>query len=274
MGETVNEDKVNVKIIVASHKDTPVPHGGMYLPVLAGSSLHEEIPEGFTADNTGENISVLNNMYSELTALYWGWKNLPDITKETSYIGLVHYRRLFGTKNKGEITYEQISKFLGKKKIFVPNQREYLIDTLRAHYCHTHGSETLDECEKVVARLCPDYMKSFDKALSRSHGYMFNMMIMRGDLADEYLTWLFEILNELTLNVDSSGMDDFDKRYPGRISELLFNVWLEYQMENDKIKHSDIKVLPWYTTTGDKTLEKAGALLKGKFKGEKYHKSF
>jgi len=54
----------------------------------------------------------------------------------------------------------------------------------------------------------------------------------------------------------------------------LFNVWLEYQLENNRIKHSDIKVLPWYTTTGEKTVDKAKALLRAKFKGEQYHKSF
>ncbi|SCW35628.1 hypothetical protein SAMN02910456_00702 [Ruminococcaceae bacterium YRB3002] len=246
----------------------------MYLPVFAGSALHETVPDGFTADNEGENISFLNPMYSELTALYWGWKNLPDITKEDSFIGLVHYRRLFGTKRKGAISYEDIAKYLKKKKIFVPTAREYFVDTLKAHYCQTHGSATLDECEKVLAELCPEYLKSFDRALGKSSGYMFNMMILRGDVADQYLTWLFRILYELTLRVDSSGMDDFDKRYPGRISELLFNVWLDHMIEQGEIRHSDIKVLPWYTTTGENTIEKAEALLKAKFKGEKYHKSF
>jgi len=274
MGEQVTENRVNIKIIVASHKAADVPSDEMYIPVLAGSSLHEEIPEGFTPDNEGENISFLNPLYSELTALYWGWKNLPDITKESSYLGLVHYRRLFGSKHKGAITYNDIAKYLGKKKIFVPRAREYFVDTLGAHYRHTHGSLALDECEKVIGDFCPDYLKSFDRALSRSSGYMFNMMIMRGDIADEYLSWLNKILYELTLRVDSGNMDDYDKRYPGRIAELLLNVWLDYQLQEGHLKNSDIKVLPWYSTDGDKTIEKAEALLKAKFKGEKYHKSF
>ena len=270
----MGDEKYKIRIIVASHKEAPVPEGDMYLPVLAGSSLREDIPEGFTADNEGENISFLNPLYSELTALYWGWKNIPDITDDSSYLGLVHYRRLFGSRRSGAIGYEKISRYLGKKKVFVPVAREYFVDTLRAHYCHTHGSEALDECEKILEQYYPEYMKSFDRALSRSSGYMFNMMIMRGDLANSYLTWLFKILYELTLKVDSSGMDDYDKRYPGRIAELLFNVWLDYQIEEGAVKRSEIKVLPWYTTTGEKTAEKAKALLKAKFKGEQYHKSF
>ncbi len=270
----MESSKFNIRIIVASHKEADVPHGDMYLPVFAGSSLHEKIPAGFTADNTGENISFLNPLYSELTALYWAWKNLPGITGEDSYLGLVHYRRLFGNRHKGAVTYEDIAGYLGRKKVLVPRARNYVVDTLKAHYCHTHGSMTLDECGRVIADLHPNYLKSFDDALSRSSGYMFNMMIMRGDLMDKYLTWLFDILYELTLRVGSNGMDDYDKRYPGRISELLFNVWLDHELKTGGLKHHDIKVLPWYSTTEDKTAEKAKAMLRAKFKGEKYHNSF
>ena len=266
--------KYNVRIIVASHKEAPMPEDEMYLPVFAGSALHEEIPEGFQADNEGENISFLNPLYCELTALYWGWKNLPDVTSENSYIGLVHYRRLFGSKRSGAVKYSDIEKFLGKKKIFLPTAREYFIDTLRAHYCNTHGSETLDECEKLIGELCPQYLQSFNRALEKSSGYMFNMMIMRGDVADRYLRWLTDILYALTLRIDSSRMDDFDKRYPGRIAELLLNVWLDHELASGDLKHKDIKVLPWFSTGEDKTVEKGKAYLKAKFKGEKYHKSF
>ena len=265
---------MDIKILVATHKEAPMPEDEMYLPVFAGSALVDTIPDGYQADNEGESISFLNPLYSELTALYWGWKNIPDITSEDHYLGLVHYRRLFGTSRKGAVTRDGIERYLGKTKVFVPKARKYYIDTLKAHYCHTHGSAALDACEEIIRELSPEYMDSFDRALSRSYGYMFNMMIMRGDILDKYLTWLFKILYELTLRIDSSGMDDYDKRYPGRIAELLLNVWLEYMHSEGEIKSGELRTLPWYCTTGDNKAEKAKALIKAKYKGEKYHNSF
>ena len=265
---------MDIRIIVAAHKEAPMPTDDMYLPVFAGSSLADSIPEGYQADNEGENISFLNPMYSELTALFWGWKNIPGSTSKDSYLGLVHYRRLFGSIRKGAVSKDSLMRYLGKTKVFVPKARKYYIDTLKAHYCHTHGSSALDACEDVLREICPEYLESFDKALSRSYGYMFNMMIMRGDILDRYLTWLFRILYELTLRVDSADMDDYDKRYPGRIAELLLNVWIEYMRSEGEIRNSEIRTIPWYVTTGEKKAQKAKALIRAKYKGEKYHNSF
>ena len=66
----------------------------MYLPIQVGKKLCPETNLGFQNDDVGDNISRKNSYYSELTALYWIWKNNP-----AAYKGLVHYRRFFGTKN-------------------------------------------------------------------------------------------------------------------------------------------------------------------------------
>ena len=42
---------------------------------------------GYTGDHTGDNISLKNANYCELTGLYWAWKNL-----EADYIGLIPTR--------------------------------------------------------------------------------------------------------------------------------------------------------------------------------------
>ena len=94
----------DIKIIVATHKKYEMPQNKIYLPVQVGAEGKEDL--GYVKDNTGENISIKNPYFCELTGLYWAWKNLKH-----SYIGLAHYRRHFSTarkkgKNKEDIEIE------------------------------------------------------------------------------------------------------------------------------------------------------------------------
>ena len=95
-------DKTEIQIIIALHKPFPVPDDEMYLPLFVGAAerqpagLVSDGRRGFTPDNSGDNISDQNYIYSELTGLYWAWKNL-----DAAYIGLVHYRRYFKEPHPG-----------------------------------------------------------------------------------------------------------------------------------------------------------------------------
>ena len=57
--------------------------------MLLGRDL-EEFTSGFRRANEGVNISANNKYYSELTGIYWAWKN-----EEAYIVGSVHYRRHF-----------------------------------------------------------------------------------------------------------------------------------------------------------------------------------
>ena len=57
---------------------------------------------------------------------------------------------------------------------------------------------------------------------------MFNMFVMRRDLYNDYMQWMFSILFELEKRVDITGWDTYESRIYGFVSELLLDVWLEY----------------------------------------------
>ena len=252
------------KIIVAAHKPYTMPDDEMYLPVHVGAAGKESI--GYQRDDEGEKISSLNPYFCELTGLYWAWKNLNE-----DYIGLVHYRRHFAMNGK-TMEYEQLKPYLGKIKIFIPKKRWYVIETLQSHYEHTHYSEHIEKTRESILEKYPEYEKMFDKVLKQRWGYMFNMMIADRDILNDYCSWLFDVLFSVFKKIDSSNYSAFEKRYVGRISELLFNVWLKKTIEDGRIKKKEILELGF--DVDENMIVKVPAFLKAKFLGKKYERSF
>lgn len=267
-----------VKIIVATHKKYEMPKDKMYLPIHVGAEgktddFGEPLDLGYIKDNTGENISVKNPAYCELTGLYWAWKNLNE-----DYIGLAHYRRHFGRKTKhpfdGVLTYNELQPMLSKYKIFVPKKRKYYIETLYSHYQHTHYASQLDMTRVIIVEKYPNYLKSYDEVVKHTYGYMFNMMIMQQQYLDDYCNWLFDILFELEKRINPQELSSFQGRFYGRVSEIIFNVWLDGQIKNGKIKESEIKELPYQHMEKINWWKKGTAFLKAKFAGKRYEGSF
>lgn len=261
----------NVKIIVATHKKFRMPKdSNLYLPLHVGREGKEDL--GYIGDNTGDNISTLNPYYCELTGLYWAWKNL-----DCDYLGLVHYRRYF-TKvsqiyrddvNIDDVILSQdvVEKLLEDADVIVPKKRKYYIETLYSHYAHTLEGEHLDKTREIISKISPEYLGSFDKVMNQRSGYMFNMFIMRKKLVNDYLSWLFPVLNELFKVVDMTNYSSFESRLYGRVSELLFNVWLK---QNNIVP----KEVPFMYLEKVNLWNKGKSFLEAKFLGKKYGKSF
>lgn len=266
------KQKQSVKIIVATHKKYRMPEDEMYIPLFVGAA-GKECDFGYQRDDTGDNISAKNPSFCELTGLYWAWKNL-----DVDYIGLVHYRRHFGTKRKnpfdGILTFDQLKVMLNKYQLFVPKKRNYYIETLYSHYAHTHYAKHLDIVKDILKQKHPEYVDSYDTVLSRNSGYMFNMCIMKQELLNDYCEWLFDILFSLEERLDDSGLSAFQRRLYGRVSEIIFNVWLEQKIREEIISKESIKELPYIYMEKINWIQKISSFLKAKFAGKKYEESF
>ena len=278
------ERKAKVWVVVATHKAFEMPTDKMYIPLHVGAEGKTDengnaLDLGFQKDNTGDNISDKNAQFCELTGLYWAWKNL-----KADYIGLAHYRRHFEGSRKGELfdrvlKYKQINPLLGNIKVFVPKKRHYYIETLEQHYAHNHHIKELETAKDIMLEKYPEYGKAYDKAMNRTWGYMFNMMIMKRELVDDYCNWIFSILFEMTERLAKEGdggaeLSAFENRFPGRVSERLFNVWLEHCLEVGNIKADEIREIPFMYMEKINKLNKAYTFLRAKFVGIKPQKSF
>lgn len=270
--------KKNIKIVVATHKKYEMPKDEMYIPLHVGSDGKKDkdgnpLDLGYVRDDSGDNISEKNYRFGTQTGLYWIWKNV-----NADYKGLVHYRRHFvgGHPDKknivnSAITYKEIEPLLKKYKVFTPKKRHYYIESLSSHYSHTHDENHFKVVRNIIEKDCPEYLHAFDLVMKRTWGYMFNMMILKADLMDDYCKWLFNILFQVADQVDTSQLSDFDSRFCGRISEILFDVWLEKKVEDETVKKNEIKELPYMEQVN--WTFKIKSFLSAKFLKKKYGRS-
>lgn len=261
----------SVKIIIATHKKFNEPKDtNLYLPVYVGAEGKDDL--GYQKDNEGDNISKLNPYFCELTGIYWAWKNL-----DADYIGLVHYRRFFTTKKKTFdnsiqiddviLSQNDVSKLIEHYDVIVPSKRKYYIETLYSHYAHTFDYTHLDLAREIIAKNSPDYLTAFDTVMKQRSGYMFNMFIMQKALLNEYCEWLFPTLQTMYEKMDLSSYTAFEARLFGRVSEILFNVWLNY-------KNISPREVPFMYMEKVDLWEKGMGFLMAKFFRKKYDKSF
>lgn len=256
---------MDIKIIVAAHKPYRMPEDSMYLPLHVGCENKQSI--GFIGDNTGDNISIKNPNFCELTGIYWAFKNL-----DCEYTGLVHYRRHFCVK-KGKdafdsiLTKSQANDLLFDIDCILPKKQKYYIENLYDHYAHTHDIMHLIILEEILKEKYPEYLVEFKRLKKRTSAHMFNMFIMRKDLFNNYCNWLFDILFEVEKRIDVSKLSTFDARLFGRLSELLLDVYI-YKNE---IKFKEI---PLIYTEKINWSKKIKSFLKAKFMGKKYNSSF
>lgn len=92
-----------VKIMICSHKNIEMPTDEIYLTMQVGHALARDRFCYQTDDELFgkpcDNISHLNNLYCEMTGMYWAWKNIRNAYPNIKYVGLCHYRRYFYLKD-------------------------------------------------------------------------------------------------------------------------------------------------------------------------------
>ncbi len=238
-----------IRIIVATHRLYTMPAEAMYLPVQAGAACHGKLP--YTGDDTGEHISERNGQYCELTALYWGWKNLP-----AEALGLCHYRRYFREPgSRRPLTEATLRKMMAEVPVILPKKRHYRIETGESQFVHAHGEESLAALRAVLREREPEYLPGFDRSMRKTSGHRFNMMIMRRAEMDEYCSWLFPVLFETERRLGTP-----EPRMMGYLAERLTDAWIGTTGK----AYRELRVL---STERTNWMKKGGAFLMRKIRG-------
>ena len=250
-----------IKIFVATHKKYDFPSSDIYQPIQVGCDLRDE-DFGYKKDNqSNNNISNKNASFCELTALHEIWKNKDYSSLE--YIGLSHYRRYFSGKtllfkNMHILNEEEALKLLENHDVIVPKKRNYYIESVSSHYKNAHFEKDLLEVENIIKEKFPEYSNSFDVIMNGKTLHLFNMFVIKKELFDQYMQWLFDILLELEKRVDISNYDAYQARIFGFMSERLWNVWLD----KNALSKIEINVV---NIEGESFIKKVYGLLKRKY---------
>lgn len=226
-----------MKIFIATHKKVEFPKNRVYVPIQVGADLNNDIQTELK-DNIGENISYKNKNFCELTVLYWMWKNCTE-----DIIGLVHYRRYFfnkkfGKKLKDILDEKEINDILKKCDLIIPKKKYLRKYNVYEQYAELHNIKDLEECKNILKEKYPDYLESFEKIMNNRYLHPYNMFIGKKNILNRYFEWLFNVLFELEKRIDISRYDKYNARVYGFLSERLFNVWIEKNIDNDKLKEA------------------------------------
>ena len=227
---------MKTSIYVCTHKDFTAPPDPVYRPLFCGAALPGRETCGYLRDDAGENISVKNPFYSELSGMYWVWKN--DLTDEA--IGLCHYRRYLLDKNGKLFSEATITSALSEYGA-VTTKRVILDHPYREAFGGRHNPRDFELLEQAVAERESDYLEGFRRIAAGRETYFGNMLIAGRELFGAYSEWLFGLLFATEKNVDMTGYNDYQKRLYGFLSELLLMVYLEHN--GIRVLECDVAVL-------------------------------
>lgn len=232
-------NKNNLDIFVCAYKEFNKPVTNEVYKTLSVGNNNELYGDDTIRDDTGDSISNMNGFFSELTGMYWVWKNY----NVKDYVGFCHYRRYFKF-------LDNIPNVINDYDIILPTPLQFN-GTLREVYSVCHNIEDL-ECIKNI--LCNKFnvQEHIVNDVFNKQKYMFcnNIFIMKKELFFEYCEFVFGVLFEyLKMNkletiedvkkmVKNNSHKYLKKFYPnntieyqsrlgGFFAERIFNVWLK-----------------------------------------------
>lgn len=254
----------------------------IFTPVLGGAAGKVNAGQ-IQGDDEGENISLQNEIYCELSTQYWAWKNV-----ELDYYGFCHYRRFFSfnpvylehddwrvvnfayanSQTKSKLCLDDIKRIEDTVRdydILVPeavNLKKVGYDSIYEQFIKTPfmKAEALDLTIEIIRDFYPEYYEAAKKYMYGHQFYPYNMFIMTKKLFMEYSSWLFSILEKVIARIDMEDYSIQSIRIPAHIGERLFGVYLTYLKDNqEKIKIKELQVGFIHNTSLDKMSQIAPA---------------
>lgn len=226
----VNPKSISV-YMAQSHVDKDIAERSLpqwIIPIQVGAALTGQNICGIQ-DNTGENISEKNTIYSECTALYWIWKNAP----RTDYIGLCHYRRHF------DISENDFIRLVSSDIDVLVTTPTFVNETIHSFFSGFVPKADEDYLLKAIETLYPEYLPEAKAFLNAKFFPPCNLSIMKYELFQKYAEYVFSITFEIERYYDELHFYRSD-RYMGYLIEWLLGIFLMHHKDELKIAYTDM----------------------------------
>ena len=223
--------------MICCHKQCELPEDSIYLPIQVGR-MRSDIDLGIQSDCQingldCDNISKDNNIYCEMTAMYWAWKNIDNLYPNINYVGLCHYRRFFNvnwtltdslkvlakkllyiiaavvkkkvygieamtmiksvSSSKMKINSKKLSEFIVNYDVVATRPFQMLLCDTDMFF-QVIGRKYIELLTEIVDNEFSEYAGAFHEQLRSNKLYAQNMIILKKELLDEYCSFVFGVL--------------------------------------------------------------------------------
>lgn len=178
-------------------------------------------------DHIGDNISLRNALYGELTASYWMWKNAPH-----EVMGLFHYRRILRASEEVLSLLQQ-----GDIDVILPLPFVCYPDA-SGQYGRYLTKEDQMILWDVLAEFDSAVCERAERVLREPYLYNYNMLIARREVYEDYCGWMFPLLFEMEKRCVKLNIERLP-RYIGRMGEVLTSIYFLLNEKKWKIVHGE-----------------------------------
>ena len=210
-------------LLVCAHKqDSYTRNEGVYKAIQVGADVHPEMNLGYTKDNEGDSISERNSVWSEWTAIYWGWKNIKNV----EYLGLCHYRRYLDA----DINEETIEKLLnGKDMLVCDYYKATQYDVVSKGLISALSQEDYWLYIDTVLSIHPDAKEALLKYMYDSNTFVpYSIFVAKKKLYDEFCEFIFPVLFELEKRIKDHSYSR-QRRIIGYYGEWSLGLFIAYR---------------------------------------------
>lgn len=236
--------KPDIKIFLAeSHKDRVLSEE----PALFGCSRYLQVGAAVTdkriselRDDSGENISDKNGDYSELTGLYWIWRNElckhdPLKVRDESYIEFAQYRRVldFSEPDLLRLRDNDVDVVLPYPLMYEPG--------IHVHHERYLADADWGALEEALQELEPEYACVLPEIMMQKYLYNYNVILAKESVLRAYCEWLFPVLFRAEDIIVSQG-GPHQARSFGYMAETMETLYFIKNSERLKIVHTGCKL--------------------------------